>query len=273
MLKSILVALEGCPATDAVIALAVQLGQQFQASLGVAEVVDVAQLTQAEALPLGGSAFKHERDKVLVAQARERAAAALQKLSAQAHAAGVSYQLVGIEEHPQRELLVAAQRFDALLISQWPLVEKNREPDPLLTRLLKFSPRPVIAVPNELPEGNAVVIAYDGSLQSTRTLQIFTLLWRPATEVHVVSVQPKVEDAQHQAETAREYLKLHGIEATVHASAGSSPHKTILDAVQQYHAGLLVMGAYGKPSWREFFFGTVTKHILAENSVPLFLYH
>jgi nucleotide-binding universal stress UspA family protein len=68
-------------------------------------------------------------------------------------------------------------------------------------------------------------------------------------------------------------LKQHSFSATAHASAGSSPHKSVLEAVQQHHAGMLVMGAYGKPSWREFFFGTVTKHILAHSAVPLFLYH
>src|SRR5690606_23876102 len=99
----------------------------------------------------------------------------------------------------------------------------------------------------------AVVIAYDGSLQATRTLQMFALLWEHKSQVHVVCVQAKVENAQRHAETAREFLKWHGIEATVHAVAGASPHKVLQDAVKQHQAGLLVMGAYGKPSWREFF--------------------
>jgi nucleotide-binding universal stress UspA family protein len=208
-----------------------------------------------------------------VQQARELTSAALEKLAARAQAAHVAYHLVGTEEHPEQELLVAAQRYDVILISQWPQLEKNNEPDPLLTQLLQHSPRPVIAVPKQLPSGDAVVIAYDGSLQATRTLQMFALLWKPASRVHIVCVQAKVEDAQRHAETAREFLKWHSIEATVHAVAGPSPHKVLQDAVKQHQAGLMVMGAYGKPSWREFFFGTVTKHLLTESEVPLFLYH
>ena len=38
-------------------------------------------------------------------------------------------------------------------------------------------------------------------------------------------------------------------------------------------AGLLVMGAYGQPVLREFFLGSVTRTILEESPVPLFLYH
>ena len=47
----------------------------------------------------------------------------------------------------------------------------------------------------------------------------------------------------------------------------------ILDQVQQLDAGLLVMGAYGQPVLREFFLGSVTRKVLEECPVPLFLYH
>ncbi len=33
------------------------------------------------------------------------------------------------------------------------------------------------------------------------------------------------------------------------------------------------MGAYGQPSLREFFLGSVTRRMLAECPVPLFLFH
>lgn len=51
------------------------------------------------------------------------------------------------------------------------------------------------------------------------------------------------------------------------------PAQVLLGHVQQVQAGLLVMGAYGQPTLREFFFGSVTRTLLAESPVPLFLYH
>ena len=51
------------------------------------------------------------------------------------------------------------------------------------------------------------------------------------------------------------------------------PAQVILEQVQQTQASLLVMGAYGQPAFREFFFGSVTRTMRAESPVPLFLYH
>jgi len=36
---------------------------------------------------------------------------------------------------------------------------------------------------------------------------------------------------------------------------------------------MIVMGGYGQPVLREFFLGSVTRTLLAESPVPLFLYH
>jgi len=33
------------------------------------------------------------------------------------------------------------------------------------------------------------------------------------------------------------------------------------------------MGGYGQPTLREFFIGSVTRNLLAQSPVPLFLYH
>ena len=51
------------------------------------------------------------------------------------------------------------------------------------------------------------------------------------------------------------------------------PAEVILEQVRRLKAGLLVMGAYGQPALREFFLGSVTRKVLEESPVPLFLYH
>jgi nucleotide-binding universal stress UspA family protein len=43
--------------------------------------------------------------------------------------------------------------------------------------------------------------------------------------------------------------------------------------VQQVDASLLVMGAYGRSPLRECFGHSVTRTLLRESPVPLFLYH
>jgi nucleotide-binding universal stress UspA family protein len=40
-----------------------------------------------------------------------------------------------------------------------------------------------------------------------------------------------------------------------------------------FRAELMVMGAYGQPVVREFLLGSVTRTVLRDSPVPLFLYH
>jgi nucleotide-binding universal stress UspA family protein len=43
--------------------------------------------------------------------------------------------------------------------------------------------------------------------------------------------------------------------------------------VKQANAGLLVMGAYGRPRLSELVLGGVTRHVLAASPVPVMLSH
>ena len=51
------------------------------------------------------------------------------------------------------------------------------------------------------------------------------------------------------------------------------PATLLLRELAELEAGLLVMGAHKKPILKEFFLGSVTKSILNDSTVPLFLYH
>jgi nucleotide-binding universal stress UspA family protein len=58
-----------------------------------------------------------------------------------------------------------------------------------------------------------------------------------------------------------------------HIEEGNHAAERILQVAQALSAGIIVMGAYGKPRVREFLFGSVTQSILHHTKVPLFLYH
>ena len=66
----------------------------------------------------------------------------------------------------------------------------------------------------------------------------------------------------------------HDITATLHCL----PHQhdigdAILAPADQLGAGLIAMGAYGKPAVQEFFFGSTTTRVLKTTTLLLFLYH
>ena len=81
------------------------------------------------------------------------------------------------------------------------------------------------------------------------------------------------ESGQH-ADRARQFLIAHRIDAVpVVVESSASPARSILEKVGNLGAGLLVMGAYGQPTLREFIVGSVTRTILEESSIPVFLFY
>src|SRR5262249_46970308 len=93
-------------------------------------------------------------------------------------------------------------------------------------------------------------------------------------DVHVVSLDADHHAAARCGERAVDFLDQHGIRATLHAES-CEPHtaERIMEHAYKLHAGLLVMGAYGKPFVTECVLGSVTRTLLAHSSIPLFLYH
>ena len=69
-------------------------------------------------------------------------------------------------------------------------------------------------------------------------------------------------------------MTAHGIAASAHHVPAADPvAPALVGACRDLRAGLVVMGAYGRPTLYEFFLGSVTRTMLAECPVPLFLYH
>lgn len=277
MLRSILIGLDGSVYSRTAVELGLRWARQSDAILVGLSVLDEQTIRHPEMVPLGGMAFKEHRDEVLLADARRKVEEFRAAFVGQCAAAGVRCQVLEDTGLPAEQIILEAQRYDLILLGQQTYFhfETERSPDDTLRRVLRSSPRPVVSVPEKLPEGRAVVVAYDSSLQAARTLQVFQAVgWTGAAEVHVVSVAAEAEVAQQHAERGHAFLRHHDVPAEAHALVSAEPPaRVILEQVRQRNAGLLVMGAYGHSALREFFFGSVTQAMLRECPVPLFLYH
>jgi nucleotide-binding universal stress UspA family protein len=240
-------------------------------------VIDEPTIRKPEAVPVRGDYYKHHRDDVRVHEARLKVEQFLERFALRCAEAGVPCKLLEDVGQPWEQILIEAQRYDLILLGRQTYFhfETQEAPCETLHKVLKNGPRPVVTVPEELPGGNAVVVAYDGSLQAARTLQAFQASGLgDGQEVHIVSVADEYVEAARHAGRAAEFLDFHGIKAGVHPVAfRGRPAEVILEEVRQRGAGLLVMGAYGKPILREFFLGSVTRTMLKEARVPLFLTH
>lgn len=277
MPRSILIGLDGSAYGKAAVELGIEWAKRFDLMLVGLGVIDEPTIVKPEPMPLGGAAFKKDLSETLLAEARRRIEALLEAFTLRCAEANVSCKLLEDVGGPAEQIMLEAQRYDLIMLGRQTYFhfETQHQPDDTLREVVRNSPRPVVAVPDVTRHGKTTVVAYDGSLQAARTLQAFCGLGLDALQpLHIVSVHADHLEAARRADRAIDFLSFHEIRAQAHAVASSDPPaKVILKQLDALDAGLLVMGAYGQPTLKEFIFGSMTRTILKEASTPVFLYH
>lgn len=271
MYRTALVALKPGASNEALETQALHLATTRNWKMTGVAILDRDLVAPAEVVPIGGSAYKQQRDEALIARAREAISAAVAGFEKRCAEAGVSASVISVESHLEKAIHTLVQRFDLLMIGH-----STTDDDKTLHELLKHCPRPALVVPAVAEASRkSVVVAYDGSAQAARAIEAFVNSGLGENSpVHVVTLGADQVSALSTAESAATYLKSHGFEVTVHVGDGDqSVAKSILEAVDQYSARLLVMGAYGKRTIQEFIFGSVTSRILGHIEVPVLVDH
>lgn len=277
MPRSIMIGVDGSPFGEAAVEFGLRWAVEYKCRLTGVGVVDEPGMTSGEMGPIGGGAYKADRDGNRIKKASEQIRNWLDAFSARCNAVGVGASVVTESGDPVAVLSLEAQAHDLVLLGQQThfQFESQDSPDDVLQQLIRHAPRPVVAIPLKPEGGRGVVIAYDGSLQAARAVQAFQAtglgVGRLAHVVHIGSGSGA--DSPHTCR-AVEFLTAHGIAASVRdLRAADSVAHALIGACRDLRAGLVVMGAYGRSTLYEFFLGSVTRTMLAESPVPLFLYH
>jgi nucleotide-binding universal stress UspA family protein len=276
MLRTILIGLDGSPACAATVKLGLRWAKQFDAMLVGVGVVNEPAIRGAVSHPREGGYLSHLQEQWL-AESRKRLDHQLEAFALECASAQVACKLLEDTGAPWEEIVREAQRYDVVMLSQQSHFE-GESPRHTLHEVLWSSARPVVVAPAELPEsrGGEVIVAYDGSVQSARALQMFVGSGLQALgPVRVVSVchQERVEAARI-ADRAVQYLTLHEIAATAEAiDTAESACDVLCEIIRERSAELLVMGACGTSRVVEFFFGSTTNTMIETCTVPAFMYH
>lgn len=277
MLKGILVGLDGSEYGPIATMLAIEWAKSTNAIVVGLGIIDQPGITAPSPSPMVSGTVKQERDTTLLEDAERLTSQFLEQFSLTCTAAGVSSKVLQESGSPDQEIVEESQRYDVVILGRRTFFkfETQEGADDTLKTVVKVCPRPVVVVPEKLPKGKNIVIAYDGSIQSARALQLFVLSGIPTKgEIHVVSINSDKIAAAKTADRAVQYLRLHGLESTPHRPDPSGTNATILlDHVKKLDAGLLVMGAYGDSAWKSLVFGSTTRSLMRESPVPLFISH
>jgi nucleotide-binding universal stress UspA family protein len=273
MLKSILIGLDGSPYCNAAVDLGIQWAKHFNALLVGLGIVNLPIVYQHESM----SADSTEEIRRQLENEKQKAKKCLEGFAQRCVDGEVAYRAIEDVGLPYEEILRESQRYDLVLLgheTHFRFGLENR-PDETLWHVLKRESRPVTIAPAKLAQGSSVIVAYNGSPQADRALQAFQASGLDlGEEVYVVSADELIPEAIRQTDRAVEFLRLHKINAIAHALAVTdSVDQMLLKEIRQKNARLLVMGAYGHSTVREFLLGSITKAVLKECPVPVFLCH
>lgn len=277
MLRSILVGLDGTHSSDTAVELGIRWASQSNALLVGLGIIDEPSIRRPQPVPLGGGHFKAIAQEVQLAQETQRVEQVLERFALRTSQAGVACKLLEVVGTPSEQILLESQRYDLILLGRETCFCFGHEssPDNTIYEVVKNGPRPVVRVPRNLTDNTDVVIGYDGSLQSARAVQSLEAVGiARGQQIHIVSVAEDAVTAARTADRAVEFLRSHELRANaLPVKSSQSPAMIILEKAQELNAGLIVMGAYGKRTMYEFFFGSSTSHMLANCELPLYLDH
>ena len=220
---------------------------------------------------------------MLQRQARERADAALGSFAEVAKRNQISFEtrIDRVLYTAMAEALVTNARYADLVILGQTGPDDADVPRYLPEEVTLASGRPSLVIPYIGPGatlGQRVSVAWDASREAARAVNDALPILQRAQAVGVVTVNPREGPFGHGEQPGADialHLARHGIKVEVQRveSRDVDVANTILSHIADRSSDLLVMGAYGHSRLRELVLGGVTRTILHDMTVPVFMAH
>ncbi|MBX4958164.1 universal stress protein [Rhizobium lentis] len=124
----------------------------------------------------------------------------------------------------------------------------------------------------------SVLLAWDSSDEASRAARQSLDLLKQADTVYVTMVDPMARmraNGEEPGANIAAYLARHGVKVQVDriAGGGRSADQVLRQHAVDVSADLIVMGAYNHPRWQQTIFGGVTRSMIEESTMPIFMAH
>lgn len=138
-------------------------------------------------------------------------------------------------------------------------------------KIVRNSSKPLLFVRDELSEMNHIFLAYDGSSKGKAALYIAAYLAsRYNKHLSVLVVDDDEERGQRRLSEAKEYLGVRCVNRIFRKPTRRTSN-VILQAVEDVHADLIIMGGYGLSPLLEMVFGSTVDGVLRGTRVPVII--
>lgn len=277
MIKVVLVRLDGTSGDEFRLAASESLSKVFDAHV-VGLILNI--LPEPALAETGVSVEYWTR---LVEQAREHGKELESSLGKRLRAISPSSELRRFDVYAHEQARIAsreARTADVFLALRLSDLDKTVELHDVVEEVLFESGRHLFLVADQKTFGQGfghAVIAWNRSREAARAVaEALPYLARSrAVTVIVVDRSAEAELPAKQGEELVEYLRQHGINASIHVTKGRGldTSSALLQEITDQKADLVVIGGYGHSRLREWLLGGVTYNLLRRSPVSLIIAH
>jgi len=286
-IKSILVPLDGSDSSRNALQTAIAMARDCGAHLNVVHV----RANPKDAVPLLGEGMSGAVIEDIISAAEKEAVERARKsrtifdevCSSQGVAwvdgpsASTGPTATWIEEIGREDEVVALRgRLADMIVVSRPTDETAVAATMTLNAAMVETGRGVLVVPpgGSGSFGKRVAISWNGSAEAARAVAAAMSLIEDAEKVLILTIDGD-SASPNVAKELSDYLAWHGVNAEIETTpvVESQVGETVLKKCGDWNADLLVMGAYTHSRLRQLIMGGVTRHVLAEATLPVVMVH
>ncbi|HXI83956.1 MAG TPA: universal stress protein [Verrucomicrobiae bacterium] len=278
MYKTILLCSDGSPAAEVAGDYAIWLARKLSASLRALYVTDIRLLEGPWLADLSGAVGAQPYSALLPQLQKiqeEKAAMVLAAAKERCDKSGVSCETAHetgsllpaiLDQERQADLVVLGQHGEH---AEW----SDEMLGSVVERVVRASVKPCLVTPGKFHEISHMLVAYDGSEESSKALRAAIAL-APALGVKMTITMVAALGGEDAAAALLEKAKQRALSGNVKANVEvlhGDPEEEILELRETIGADLIVMGAYGHTRIRELILGSTTSHVIRKATVPVLL--
>jgi len=277
MVKSILVAVDGSAFTEPVLQYGIELSKKFQALLRILTVIDIRIFEWAVAIGVEGfapiipsSGYQEESQKLLDQKAEE----ILKKTELLLKAQAVDYVLEKESGNPVDVICEKAKLADMVVLgargefAKW----SDKMLGATLEAITRLSIKPVFISPKEFRDIKKIMIAYDGSENSSRALTLAAFFASKLDlPLLLLNVNESADSGRKILQEAKEYLAPYQLSQVEEKISAGEATTQIVDVSKNEQIDLIIMGSYGHSRIREAILGSTTVQTMRQVTTPVLM--
>jgi len=282
MIKRILVPLDPDGDTPVATRFAVRLAKRFDASVTGLAVIDTSNIDSSFAVGgYGTEVIGNVAWSEMAEETRKVADKLLTNFKHEVEKAGVRHSEIK-KSGASFELIIEEMKYHDLLIVGKDSHYFYNQPDKdtgTLAKVVKKGSAPVLIVTDEYRDVERVMITFDGSGPSARTMKEFVHLMPYGKDIEIEMIivaegksAEQMDLASAILNKAETYLKAHGFYyITKKVMDKGNPGERILSTQLERKPDLLLLGAHSVSAIRQAAFGSTTQYMIDNSPGALFL--